>query len=130
MFESAVSAEEGLHAVLDPSAVSGPRQATMRPESERLIVQRHWEPAHEVPIEVGAGGHGGGDALLLADVFLGPAHDPLSRTADWRDGIRSVAVGIAGNRSLASGRAYSTGELGIPFMTLDTGKADITQLQH
>ncbi|MFD2354719.1 hypothetical protein ACFSTC_43810 [Nonomuraea ferruginea] len=57
-----------------------------------------------MPIERGAGGHGGGDRLLLGDVFRGPGDDPLARPAGYRDGIRSVLVGVAANRSAATGR--------------------------
>jgi hypothetical protein len=85
----------------------------VRPRGEHLVVQRHWEAAREVPIDAGEGGHGGGDALMLADVFVGPAGDELGRAADYRDGMRAIAVGIAANRSLASGLPVRTGELGL-----------------
>ena len=67
------------------------------------MVQKHFEPAREVEIPEGVGGHGGGDALLLRDVFVGPVQDELGRPSDHRDGIRAIAVGICGNLSLESG---------------------------
>jgi len=112
----AVLMEEGLHPVLDPSAVEAESADTLRPMAERLLVQRHWEEAFEVPIVSGAGGHGGGDALMLADLFRGPGEDPLGRPATWKDGIRSISVGVAGNLSLASGLPVKTSELGIAFL--------------
>lgn len=94
------------HAVVDPSArpddVVGEET---RPVGERLVVQRHFEQAQEIDIPAGDGGHGGGDSLLLAEVFAGPTGDPLARAATWTDGIRSVVVGLAGNRSLETGQA-------------------------
>ena len=69
-----------------------------------------------MPIDGGDGGHGGGDALLLSDVFEGPGDDPLARPADWTDGIRSIAVGIAGNRSLETGLPVRVDELGIALL--------------
>jgi predicted dehydrogenase len=120
----AVLADEGLHPVLDPSAVDAGSSGSLRPEGERLLVQRHWEAAYEVPIiAAGEGGHGGGDALLLADVFEGPGDDPLARPADWRDGVRSVCVGIAGNRSLETGQPVRVDELGIRLLENDTRTA-------
>lgn len=113
----AVLADEGLHPVLDPSAVHAGTAASLRPQGERLLLQRHWEDAVEVPIESGAGGHGGGDALLLSDVFVGPGDDPLGRPADWRDGVRSIAVGIAGNRSLETGLPVEVADLGIALLS-------------
>ncbi|MCP2635943.1 Gfo/Idh/MocA family oxidoreductase [Microbacterium sp. HD4P20] len=115
----AVLADEGLHPVLDPSAVDAGTSGSLRPEGERLLVQRHWEAAYEVPISNGTGGHGGGDALLLADVFEGPGDDPLARPADWRDGVRSICVGIAGNRSLETGLPVHVTELGIRLLEGD-----------
>ena len=115
----AVLAEEGLHPVLDPSAVPTESEVSLRPEGERLLVQRPWEAAYEVPIDSGEGGHGGGDALLLSDVFVGPGADPLARPADWRDGVRSISVGIAGNRSLESGLPVQVADLGIRFLQAD-----------
>ncbi len=112
----AVLEDEGLHPVLDPSAVDSAGPASLRPQGERLIVQRHWEDAVEIPIEAGEGGHGGGDDLLLADVFVGPGDDPLARPAGWADGVRSIAVGIAGNLSLASGLPVHTSELRIRLL--------------
>ena len=112
----AVLADEGLHPVLDPSAVAAGDTASLRPQGERLLVQRHWEAAYEVPITSAAGGHGGGDALLLSDVFAGPGEDALGRPADWRDGVRSIAVGIAGNRSLETGMPVRVGDLGIRLL--------------
>jgi predicted dehydrogenase len=116
----AVLADEGLHPVLDPSATHAGDSGSLRPEGERLIVQKHWEPAYEVPIvAAGEGGHGGGDELLLADVFEGPGDDPLARPADWRDGVRSISVGIAGNLSLETGLPVTVAELGIRFLEAD-----------
>jgi len=99
---------------IDPSAVpEASAAADPRPASERLVVQDHWGLATEVPIENGAGGHGGGDRRLLHDVFAGPGPDPLRTAADYRDGIAAVAVGIAGNRSLATGAAVLVDDLAL-----------------
>ncbi|GAA1924957.1 Gfo/Idh/MocA family oxidoreductase [Microbacterium aoyamense] len=112
----AVVEGEGLHPVLDPSAVDAGSSGSLRPEGERLLLQRHWEMPIEVEIVGGEGGHGGGDAILLSDVFVGPGDDPLARPADWRDGVQSIAVGIAGNRSLATGLPVEVADLGIPLL--------------
>lgn len=112
----AVLAGDGLHPAIDPSLAGADGPSSLRPEGERLIVQKHWQEAHEVPIAGDAGGHGGGDVLLLNDVFVGPGDDPLSRPADWSDGIRSIAVGIAGNRSLETGLPVRVEDLGIHLL--------------
>ena len=112
----AVLEGEGLHPVLDPSAVDVGSSGSLRPEGERLLLQRHWEEPVEVPIVGGDGGHGGGDAILLSDVFVGPGEDPLARPANWRDGVQSIAVGIAGNRSLETGLPVEVSDLGIALL--------------
>lgn len=80
------------------------------------MLQRLWRQAEEVPIPSGEGGHGGGDALMLRDIFRGAGDDPLGRAASYVDGMRSVIVGVAANRSLATGRAVAIDEFGL---TLD-----------
>ncbi|MEU6378947.1 Gfo/Idh/MocA family oxidoreductase [Streptomyces sp. NPDC046909] len=105
------------HVITDPSA--HPELVvhdSERPVGERLVVQRHFEQAREVPIPQGQGGHGGGDAVLLRDVFVGADEDPLGHAASWQDGVRSVVVGLAGNRSLTTGNA-------VPLHRLDLGPA-------
>ena len=86
--------------VLDPSAMP---ESSSRTGGQRLTLQRHWEEAQDIAIEEGEGGHGGGDALLLSDVFRGAGEDWLERSSDWLDGVRSISVGMAGNESLRTG---------------------------
>ncbi|MGC4153781.1 MAG: Gfo/Idh/MocA family oxidoreductase [Propionicimonas sp.] len=82
-----------------------------RPVGEQLIVQHHFRGAHPIEIPEGEGGHGGGDAQLLSDLFAGVGEDPDHRTASWEDGVRSIAVGLAGNRSLSTGQAVLISDL-------------------
>ncbi|WP_404434721.1 Gfo/Idh/MocA family oxidoreductase [Microbacterium lacus] len=116
----AVLEAEGLHPVLDPSAVDAGSSGSLRPEGERLLLQRHWEAPVEIEIVNGEGGHGGGDAILLSDIFIGPGEDPLARPANWRDGVQSIAVGIAGNRSLETGLPVNVADLGIRLLSTPT----------
>ena len=112
--------------VLDPSATEAGGQDELRPHGQRLLVQRHWERAREVPIPMGQGSHGGGDAILLRDLFRGPSQDPLGRPAGFDDGVRAIAVGIAANKSLRSGLpvAVSDLELGLPAEQSVPGESD------
>jgi len=94
----------GRQHVVDPSArPESVADETGRPVGERLVVQRHFDAAREVAIPHSAGGHGGADDALLRDLLLGADADPLCRAATWLDGVRAMAVGVAGNDSLAAG---------------------------
>jgi predicted dehydrogenase len=121
----AVMLDEAGDVVVDPSARPDlVVDEGARPVTERLVVQQHWGAAREVEIPHGAGGHGGGDALLLREVFVGGEPDPLGRAATWRDGVRAVVVGLAGNRSLETGDAVRVGELGLGTASRDLPGVD------
>lgn len=111
----AVIAGEDGKVTLDPSATpEGLAADALRPHGERLMVQRHWEAPVEVEIPAGIGGHGGGDAILLMEVFrrdLRVGDDPLARAAGYQDGLRAVSVGIAGNQSLVTGQPVDIASL-------------------
>lgn len=85
----------------------------VRPVTERLIVQRHWESAYEVPLPAEAGHHAGADPRLLNAVFLPGGPDPLGQRAGYIDGLLSAAIGLAANRSIATGQVVSVSELGL-----------------
>ncbi len=113
-------------ALLGPGGKSGPAvdpsvardedaDDPVRPFGARLVVQRQWERPRVVEIAEGAGAHGGGDALLLDDVLRGAGPDPLGRQAHYVDGVRSVAVGLCANRSMATGGTVRTADLGLPL---------------
>ncbi len=73
-------------------------------QSSRVTVFPHWDKPYNVEIPVAAGGHGGGDLLLLEDLFgANQAKDALGRAAGHQDGARSILTGIAANQSFATG---------------------------
>ncbi|NLF32472.1 MAG: Gfo/Idh/MocA family oxidoreductase [Planctomycetes bacterium] len=66
----------------------------------------------QIEVEVGAGGHGGGDPVLLADLLHpAPPADPLNRRADHRDGTYSIMIGIAAAASIDSGEVVAIDDL-------------------
>lgn len=99
--------------VVDPSMHPGySPEDEVRPDTERLVVQRHWEGARVVPIPEGIGSHGGGDAYLLQHLFDRVTDDqPLGRVAGYADGVKAISVGIAGNLSLATGEPVRIADL-------------------
>jgi predicted dehydrogenase len=90
---------------VDGSIASAPR------ESQRITVCPHWSAPYDVAPPSAAGEHGGGDALLLRDIFTDAAPDPLGRAADHLAGARSILTGIAANRSFESGMPVDVADL-------------------
>src|SRR5699024_8519456 len=104
-------------AVVDPRA----REVTtadqgVREWGDRLVVQRHFERARGIDIPTGQGGRGGGDALILHEIFVGPGDDGLGRALDYLDGLRAISVGVSGNISLETGQAVDISQtMGVPL---------------
>lgn len=60
----------------------------------------------------GAGGHGGGDPVMLEQIFApDPPDDPFHRKATHIDGAASILLGIAANQSIATGTLIRTSDL-------------------
>ena len=72
-------------------------------KGKKITVYPMFGEAYQVAIEEGVGGHGGGDTVLLNDIFGVPVEDPFKRAASHIDGAMSILTGIAGNRSIATG---------------------------
>ena len=72
-------------------------------DCEKITIYPLFEKPYEVEIEKGIGGHGGGDNVLLNDIFGTPEPDRFNRAASYIDGAMSILTGISANRSIASG---------------------------
>ena len=72
-------------------------------EQTKIVVYPLWEEPHVVDVVKGAGGHGGGDPVLLRDVLEGGKEDTFSRAAFIRDGGNTVLVGVGANHSMKTG---------------------------
>jgi predicted dehydrogenase len=59
----------------------------------------------------GAGGHGGGDNVMLTEVFGSAAADKYKRAADERAGLYSCLIGASANQSFITGGAVKIADL-------------------
>jgi hypothetical protein len=59
---------------------------------------------YKAPIVEGEGGHGGGDPVLLNNLFGTPTEDRLHRAASHVDGAMSILTGIAANEAIRTGQ--------------------------
>ncbi|MBW3617993.1 MAG: Gfo/Idh/MocA family oxidoreductase [Proteobacteria bacterium] len=69
-------------------------------------------PAREITPWTGTGGHGGGDVVMLDDIFLPNApKDKYLRASDEQAGAWSMLVGAAANRCFETGQPVRVAEL-------------------
>ena len=92
---------EVIEAVYVNAAGDSKNEGVVRGKS--LTVYPMFGESYKVPIKEGVGGHGGGDTVLLNDIFGIPEYDPFHRAASHIDGAMSILTGIAGNKSIATG---------------------------
>lgn len=83
-------------------------------EGTTIKVIPHFGTAYMVPVWTAEGGHGGGDDIMLAELFGPPEElhpDPYLRAADQRGGAYSILTGVAANISIATGNAVQIDDL-------------------
>ncbi|OAS87954.1 MULTISPECIES: Gfo/Idh/MocA family oxidoreductase [Metabacillus] len=80
-------------------------------KEKSIMVMPMFGQPYEVDVVEGKGGHGGGDPILLQDIFGTPVEDEFKRAASHVDGAMSILTGIAGNISLNTGQAVKVDEL-------------------
>jgi len=78
---------------------------------KKLTVKPMFGKPYEVPFDEGKGGHGGGDLVMLNDIFGDPQPDRFKRAASHVDGAYSILTGIAANKSIASGEPVKVKDL-------------------
>jgi predicted dehydrogenase len=78
---------------------------------KHLIVKPMFGKPYEVDFAEAKGGHGGGDLVMLNDIFGIPEPDKFRRAASHVDGAYSILTGIAANKSIASGLSVRVKDL-------------------
>ncbi|RAV03469.1 Gfo/Idh/MocA family protein [Paenibacillus sp. YN15] len=80
-------------------------------KGRNITVFPMFEAPYSVEVEEGVGGHGGGDPVLLNDLFGTPAEDIYNRAANHIDGAMSIMTGIAANQSIRTGESVKVADL-------------------
>ena len=109
--------------------VAGQEESLQRnPEAEAKFGRKHiwvfpmFGQPYDVPIPEGVGGHGGGDAVMLEQLFSpNPPADPFGRAASHIDGAGSILLGIAANESIRTSRLIHVDDL-LPLPAGPTGR--------
>jgi hypothetical protein len=95
-------------------------QGGIKPGGESIKIFPIRGAASDVEVWKGEGGHGGGDTLMLHDIFSpGKTPDKYLRCADQRAGAYSLLTGVAANLSMSSGK-----EIRIDDLVTDIGMPD------
>lgn len=87
-----------------------------QPEKSSIVVYPHFSNPYEIEIDEGKGAHGGGDDIMLDEIFNGAKEDPYLRCADYVQGAYSILTGIAANKSMATNQMIEISKLvtGLP----------------
>ncbi|MFN2131373.1 MAG: Gfo/Idh/MocA family oxidoreductase [Anaerolineae bacterium] len=84
-------------------SAGGEASAEGAARARRITVFPMWGEPYDVEIPEGVGGHGGGDVVMLDDIFGEPEPDPYHRAASHVDGAMSILTGVAANKSIRTG---------------------------
>jgi len=100
-------AEESVYLTADGSV-----PGALKAEGTYIRIYPLREPGYAVDVWKGEGGHGGGDSVMLDDIFgTEKKPDKYLRNADHRSGAYGCLVGAAVNRCLESGRPVRIADL-------------------
>jgi hypothetical protein len=102
------------HSTVESIYVSGTDtvQGGIIPQGVKMTVIPIRGPAREIKPWTGEGGHGGGDKVMLDDLFLpDPPADKYLRASDERGGAASILIGIAANQCFKTGQRVVINDL-------------------
>lgn len=80
-------------------------------EKRTILLRPLFEKPREIEIEESQGAHGGGDSVLLQDLFGEPVSDKFRRAASHIDGAASILTGIAANLSISTGKVVNVDDI-------------------
>jgi len=90
------------------------------PQGTTIRLYPHFKPARDIKVNIAKGGHGGGDDLMLADIFSRrKRRDRWLRAAGLASGAMSILTGVAANRSMRTNAPVRIADLvsGLPKPT-------------
>lgn len=102
------------HSCVESVYISGDGrvQGELIKKGTSVLVHPHFGEQYSVPIPEAKGGHGGGDRILLSDLFSpNPSPDPLKRAAGVAAGAFSILTGVAANESIRTGKPVKISDL-------------------
>ncbi|OHB52702.1 MAG: hypothetical protein A2Y12_03330 [Planctomycetes bacterium GWF2_42_9] len=106
------------HKCIESSYINGDGtiQGQINKNESTITMYPHFASSYSIEVPDAKGGHGGGDDVMLQDLFGIRQNDPLERAADYVQGAWSILTGIAANRSVENGQFVSIDSL-VDFST-------------
>ena len=81
------------------------------PDEKEIRIFPLFKKAKIIKIPKVTGGHGGGDVRIMDMLFKKGIPDPLGHQAGSRGGAMSILIGVAGNKSIKTGKAIKIKDL-------------------
>jgi predicted dehydrogenase len=109
------------HQIVEQGGVAGaalPQAGSGDVVSTRVIPLRG--RPRELELWTGSGDHGGGDEVMLNEVFGTAEPDKYKRASDERGGAYSILIGVAANRCFQSGQPVRIADLVTGLTSPDT----------
>jgi predicted dehydrogenase len=99
------------HRIVEKAGVAGANEVQSKSTgiSTRVIPMRG--AAREIEPWTGTGGHGGGDDVMLTEIFGDAPADKYKRISDERAGAYSILVGVAANQCFETGNSVRIADL-------------------
>lgn len=90
----------------EANSIGGGDAGSRKNMAPEILFQPFWGKPQSFTYEMKEKtGHGGGDKLLLKNIFRGVTDDPFRLAADFHDGAWSIMTGICANISMRTGEA-------------------------
>jgi len=98
---------------VEKSYVNSGGDAALEGATKSRILRVHpmFAEPYNVDYPIKEGGHGGGDVVMLEEIFGNAEPDKFNRKASHIDGAMSILTGVAGNKSIASGMPVNIRDL-------------------
>jgi hypothetical protein len=100
------------HSIVEQIYVSGTEQVQGATGGVQTRIIPLRGPAKNIPAWEGKGGHGGGDKVMLDEIFLpNPPADKYKRASDHMGGTYGMIVGAAANKCFVTGQPVKIADL-------------------
>ncbi|WP_228893271.1 Gfo/Idh/MocA family protein [Pseudoduganella aquatica] len=99
------------HRIVESAGVAGANETQSRSDNVQIRVIPLRGAARDIEPWTGVGGHGGGDDVMLTEIFGDAPADKYKRVSDERAGTYSCLVGIAANRCFVNGASVRIADM-------------------